>query len=314
MNNINSIQVSVIIVNYNTLKMTSECVGSVCEKTKDITFEIILIDNASKDGSKEFFEKDSRVRYVYSAENMGFGRANNVGMMLAKGEYIFLLNSDTVLVNNAIKEFYDCAKKHDINENTNFYGGWLLNVNGGQSKSYGNNETFSSMIKNLVNGYLYHFRKDNNSNDDISKQLEVDYVIGADLFFSRKIYDLYAGFDHEFFMYGEESDWQMRMKKYDIKSFIVPGPQIIHLEGQSGKIVSVKEGDQKQFSRSVFMLLHSRFLTVRRNYNFLLYILFRIIYFIVSLPMIFAPYTLSSKIKYFGALIYDKKEDELRVN
>lgn len=69
--------------------MAAECIDSVFEKTKNLSFEIILVDNHSTDGSRAFFEKDFRVRYVYSYENMGFGRANNVGMMLAKGQYFF---------------------------------------------------------------------------------------------------------------------------------------------------------------------------------------------------------------------------------
>ena len=142
------IQVSVIIVNYNTLKQTCECIDSICEKTRDVSYEIILIDNASTDGSKDFFEKDKRVRYVYSYENMGFGRANNVGMMLAKGEYFFLLNSDTLLVNNAIKEFYDYASNHTKNT---FYGCWLQDIESNYIHSCARYPSPWSMIKNILN-------------------------------------------------------------------------------------------------------------------------------------------------------------------
>src|SRR3712207_2177399 len=103
--------VSIIIVNYNTCQLISNCIDTIFQNTDGISFEIIVIDNASCDASKSKFENDARINYVYSYENMGFGRANNVGMMLAKGEYIFLLNSDTLLINNAIKFFYDYAKK-----------------------------------------------------------------------------------------------------------------------------------------------------------------------------------------------------------
>ena len=84
--------VSIIIVTYNTLKMTNNCLESIIEYTQGINYEIILVDNASKDGSKDFFEKDLRIHYIYSESNLGFGRANNLGAKVAKGKYLFLLN------------------------------------------------------------------------------------------------------------------------------------------------------------------------------------------------------------------------------
>lgn len=83
------LDVSIIIVNYNTLQITQNCIDSVVEKTKGIQYEIILVDNASTDGSKEFFEKDNRVKYIYSEKNGGFGYGNNLGMKIAKGNISF---------------------------------------------------------------------------------------------------------------------------------------------------------------------------------------------------------------------------------
>ena len=105
--------VSVIIVNYNTKNLTSDCIQSVIDKTSGVDYEIILVDNASTDGSKEFFENDVRLKYIYSDKNGGFGYGNNQGMEIARGKYLFLLNSDTVLLNNAIREFFDYAESHD---------------------------------------------------------------------------------------------------------------------------------------------------------------------------------------------------------
>ena len=97
--------VSVIIVTYNTLALTRDCIDSIFRHTANVQFEVIVVDNASEDGSYDYFSKDRRIIYVYSQENMGFGRANNLGLEYASGEYIFLLNSDTYLKNNAIKIF-----------------------------------------------------------------------------------------------------------------------------------------------------------------------------------------------------------------
>ena len=115
--------VSVIIVTYNTLQMTDECITSIVEKTKRVSYEIILVDNASTDGSKEFFEKDDRVTYIYNEENYGFGKANNVGASVAKGKYLFFLNSDTYLINDAIDKLFET--RLSMSKNVGFIGGVL---------------------------------------------------------------------------------------------------------------------------------------------------------------------------------------------
>ena len=107
-----NMDVSIIIVNYNTCRMTAECIDSVFEKTHGIDFEIILVDNASTDGSREHFAGDSRITYIYNDENLGFGRANNAGIERARGRYVFLLNSDTLLIGNAIKTLCDHLDAH----------------------------------------------------------------------------------------------------------------------------------------------------------------------------------------------------------
>ena len=100
--------VSIIIVNYNTKDLLVNCLNSIYEKTKDVLFEIIIVDNASIDGSEEMIKNDFKeVVFIQSGDNIGFGRANNLGIKEAKGDCIFLLNSDTILLNNAIKELTD---------------------------------------------------------------------------------------------------------------------------------------------------------------------------------------------------------------
>ena len=87
------VDVSVIIINYNTLQLTDNCIRSIIEKTTEVTYEIILVDNASTDGSIGFFQKDKRVKFIQSPVNLGFGKANNLGYEYSQGKYIFLLNS-----------------------------------------------------------------------------------------------------------------------------------------------------------------------------------------------------------------------------
>ena len=96
--------VSIIIVNYNTQELTLQCLRSVYEKTAGISFEVIVVDNASSDDSvKQVRIEFPQVILIESPENLGFGRANNLGFENSTGDYIFLLNSDTLLINNAIE-------------------------------------------------------------------------------------------------------------------------------------------------------------------------------------------------------------------
>lgn len=218
--------VSVIIVNYNTCQITRNCIDSVVEKTKGIDYEIILVDNASTDGSKEFFEQDSRITYIYSERNGGFGYGNNLGMKVAKGKYFFLLNSDTLLVNNAIKEFYDYAETHDEKR---VYGCYLQHEDGSYCTSFFYFPAFT--IKDFFKR-IFHLKKELPID---FQEKEVEAITGADMFFHHEIYDKTGGFDDNIFMYGEEGEWQYRMKQKGYASMIITSPKIIHLEGVSSK-------------------------------------------------------------------------------
>ena len=100
--------VSVIIINYKTKKLTVDCIDSVYKNTDQVDFEIILVDNNSKDGTIEYISHQyPSVIIKEMEENVGFGRANNAGAELASGKYLFLLNSDTILLENTIKYFYE---------------------------------------------------------------------------------------------------------------------------------------------------------------------------------------------------------------
>ena len=285
--------VSIIIVNYNTCKITQDCIDSIFDKTSDVNFEIIIVDNASTDGSKEHFEKqdeEGKIRYIYSYENMGFGRANNVGMMLAKGEFFFLLNSDTYLLNNAILEFLIVAKK---NSPRTFWGSYLLNEGGAIIHSAGENITIKSILNGVFDSYLHFFRnvKKTTYYGEFS---EVGYITGADMFFHRSLYEISGGFDHNYFMYYEESDWQIRMKKLKSKSILISSPRIVHLDG--GSQIDTKshfnEGRTKRF-------INSQRYFVKKHYNYSTYIVYRILNGLLYFPIIlFSPkYTLKDRLK-----------------
>ena len=235
-------QVSIIIVNYNTKELTKQAIQSVVDKTEGVEYEIIVVDNDSKDGSVEELKKifQNKITIIESKENLGFGRANNLGIKQSKGKYVFLLNSDTELINNAIKIFYDYMEQ---NMQVGVCGGNLYNINNEPATSY-------CMYKKNINSYIYwrivqiisklfaiFNRKKFYCNFNYSNKVkEVGYISGADMFIRRKALDKSGLFDENIFMYGEDIDLNFRIKEcgYLIKS--IPQAKIFHLENASFKI------------------------------------------------------------------------------
>jgi GT2 family glycosyltransferase len=230
--------VSVIIVNYNTVKYLTDAIDSVFEKTKDIEFEIIVVDNNSSDNS-EFILKEKyggRIVYLRLAENVGFGRANNIAATAARGRNLFLLNPDTILLNNAIKILSDFLDK---NMHVAVCGGNLFDEARRPACSFCRlfpsiadelNRLFLNLPARVLYGRNVIFNYTN-------KPIEVAFVIGADMMVRKNIFDELAGFDRDFFMFFEEIDLEYRMHKSGYKVISVPDAHIVHLEGKSVSII-----------------------------------------------------------------------------
>ena len=230
--------VSVIIVNYNTRLLTHNCIDSIFKYTKDVDFEVIVVDNASTDGSLEYFKEDNRIKYIYSNENLGFGRANNLGYQYAQGKYLFLLNSDTVLLNNAIGLFYDNAEK-ETNLSVGCWGTMMYDSNRKITISYGG---FLSLWKDIYFMLFYPIAIKLSLIAFLPKIYNyptydgiVDFISGADLFMKKEVADKYGLFDPFYFLYCEETDMQRRFNHFNVYSKIIHSPKIIHFNGGSQK-------------------------------------------------------------------------------
>lgn len=265
--------VSIIIVNYNTKELLKNCINSIYTHTKDIEFEIIVSDNGSIDGSIEMIKKEfPDVILIENNANLGFGTANNKGLKIAKGKYIFYLNSDTVLLNNAVKIFFEYWENSPERDNIGALGANLLNSKKLITHSYGNflninNEIISSikvlfnitkftLLKVLFNKKIPTCLPLSEENKHIG---EVDYITGADLFVKNTT-DAY--FDENFFMYCEETDLQYKMSEKDLKRLLIDVPQIIHLCGASSS-------SNKELNR----------ITYFKTFSSIQYYISRVIYF-----------------------------------
>lgn len=235
--------VSIIIVNYNTKQLLADCIASIYKYTTNIKYEIIVSDNGSEDGSKDYvLNLFPNVIYIENNENLGFGRANNVGVKKASGKYIFLLNSDTVLLNNAIYLFFEYAEK---NENL-LLGSYLLDRDMNIGASYGKFEKYFTYIKRFQYDFLPKYcrtiLKNRAEKNRICKKEEkiVDFLSGADLFIKKEIFSELGGFDENIFMYSEDSDLCRRAALKGYYSKVITSPEIMHLEGQSSTSSSRK--------------------------------------------------------------------------
>lgn len=276
--------VSIIIVTYNTKKLTLDCIQSIIDHTSNLEYEIIVVDNASTDGSKDTFESDNRIRYIYSETNGGFGYGNNLGMKIAKGKYVFLLNSDTLLQNNAIKEFFDYAEKQ---QHPTCYGCYLVDKSGELNSPafYFPRFTIKEFLKDKFSHVDYCY--------NIEKVMEVQCVCGAAMFFAKAIIDVIGEFDEHIFMYGEEGELQYRMKEHGIGRMLIPGPQIVHFGGGSQEDSS--DSIHKLFKKNLF---RSHFIILKKHMNLPTYYIARA-YYSINVSLRYLPKAIFCDRRYF---------------
>ena len=244
--------VSIIIVNYNTCNLIHNCLESVFLQTKDIDFEVIVSDNGSKDGSVEMIKQEfPQVILIENNANLGFGAANNRGLKIAKGKYIFYLNSDTILLNNAVKLFFDYWENSTEKDKIGALGSNLLNEKGDVIHSYGKfprvwkemlmflRKYYITRIKLLLNILKINYKRNSKRNGKVVKNSkyigDVEYITGADLFLKNKESSF---FDERYFLYYEETNLEWHLKKKGLRRIIIDGPRIIHLAGKSDSTVS----------------------------------------------------------------------------
>jgi GT2 family glycosyltransferase len=234
--------VSIVLVSYNTEELTKNCIKSIYEKTEGLHFDVWVVDNASKDNSIQTIKEEfPQVKLIESKENLGFGRANNLAIRQSNAKYILLLNTDTILINNAIKILFDYMELPE-NQNVGGCGGQLYNSDmtlqgsTGQfddlqflfKKCFGLNWT--SRFNRFKNIYKKNILKENHS-QKINIAHETDFIIGADLMLRKSVLDKIDLFDERFFMFAEEAEICFRVKKYGHKIMFVPDAKIIHFGG-----------------------------------------------------------------------------------
>jgi GT2 family glycosyltransferase len=276
--------VSIIVVNWNTKALLRDCLNSVYEQISD-DYEIIVVDNASTDGSKEMIRNDfPKVILIENNKNRGFAAANNQGIAVAKGKYVLLLNSDTIVLDNCIANIVSFA---DTSPHAGVIGCRVLNSDRTLQRTC---FMFPSILNLLLSSsYLYKifpksrfFGRELMTWWDASDVREVDIVKGCFMLVRQEAIEKVGGLDENFFMYAEETDWCYRFKKCGWKVLFAPVGEIIHYGGQSTTQIPVAMIVQLRLSILKF---------IKKHYGRPSYLIARFLvalFFAVRLPIWFA--------------------------
>ena len=221
-------KLSVVILNYNLYHFLHLCVDSVTRATAQMDAEIIVIDNASTDGSREGITSSfPEVIWIQNDMNLGFAKANNKAVALAQGEYLCILNPDTVVAEDTFETLLAFVKDKD---NLGAVGCRLIDGRGlFLPESKRNAITFKIALNKLI-GISTKYYKTKVSEFDID---EIDVLVGAFMFLRRSSYESIGGFDEDFFMYGEDIDFSMRLQNSGLKNYYFGNAPIIHFKGES---------------------------------------------------------------------------------
>ena len=237
----NSVELSIIVISYNTREMTLACLRSVFNETRETSFELIVFDNASLDGSADAIRAEfgNRIRFIASQANLGFAVANNRAAEEARGKYFLLLNPDTVVLDRAIDRLIAFARTYS---GAGIWGGRTLFSDGrlNPASCWSRQSVWSLFCQ--AAGLSSLFRRSSVFNPeaiggwDRSGLREVDIVAGCFLLLRRELWQTLQGFREIFFMYGEEADLCLRAREIGARPIVTSAATIIHYGGASERV------------------------------------------------------------------------------
>lgn len=220
------IKLSTIIVTYNSEKTIEECLQSVGSQ-----IETIVVDNNSTDSTSDIVKKFTSVKLIQNKENLGFGKANNIGVKNSTGDYLFFLNPDCIVEKNTIEKLCDYLDK---NLEAAVVGPKLLNQKGDIQRELSPFPTVLSQALILLRLHRLPFFQDIvYPNYNFERTQEAEHLMGAALMVRKEIFEKVGGFDPGFFLWFEETDLLKRIKETGSKIIYYPEASVTHLVGQS---------------------------------------------------------------------------------
>jgi GT2 family glycosyltransferase len=269
------IDVSIIIVSYNTKEYLKKCIDSMIESIGErLTYEIIVVDNKSNDGTAEELSKQKErfknLTTIENSKNVGFSKANNIGVKKAKGRYILFLNPDTVVYKETI---YHMVKFMDENKKAGAATCFVKLPNGeldeaahrGFPTPWNAFSYFSGLGRifpnsRLFSGYTLGWMS-------LTRVHEIDSCAGVFMIVRREIGEEVDWWDEDYFWYGEDLDFCFRLKKKGWKIYFVPEVSILHYKGVSGGIKKISSKITTADNKTKNLATKARFEAMRIFYN-----------------------------------------------
>jgi GT2 family glycosyltransferase len=283
---------SIIIVNWNSREYLQKCIESVFLETKEIQFEIVVVDNASYDGSEEMIQKKfSHVNYIQSVKNIGFAGANNNGVNKSSGKYLLFLNPDTIILDNALCKLYKAL----VDKNGGAAGCRLLNTDLSlQTSCIMPYPTICNTVldieplrlktwKSNFWGIAPMFRRD-------AFPISVQAVSGACLLVQRKAFEKINGFCEDYFMYAEDIDLCYRLNRIGSQVYYLDSAAVIHHGGGStnnGKPGKFSTVQMKQSRFLFFQKYRSKYYAKKFKLTMAILAFVRMLISIMLLPLYF---------------------------
>ena len=291
---------SIIIVSWNVRWDLTDCLKSINKYLPNTSFEVIVVDNASTDRTLEAIKTDfPEVITIANSENRGFAAANNQGIEISRGEYILLLNPDTILHMDSLKTLIEFMDK---NKDVGICGPKLLNEDGSTQQSAREFPSYRGALYRFT--FLKYFKIFKNSyrswlmrDFDHKSQRDVDQLMGAALLVRKSIMNKIGGFDEDFFMYYEEVDLCYRIKQCGWRIVFLPQACVTHLGGRSSQQISTAKR---------IMMLRSLLKYFRKNHGIRITFFFNCVFKPGIILREVVDLTINISTYFFSLLLLDK--------
>jgi GT2 family glycosyltransferase len=252
--NKDTIDLSIIIVNWNTKQLLLDCIASIYRTVHQASFEVFVVDNGSTDGSVEAVAQAyPGVHVIANGRNLGFAKANNIALGRMSGRYAVLLNSDTILKDSALERMFQFMEEHP---RAGICGPQFLSEDGTRQRSTG---VFPTLLTEFMSKVLIRVlfperfkRAFPSGNPPFPGPAEVDFIVGACMMARKTAMDAVGSLDDDYFFLYEEVDWCFRMKQGGWLVYHLPDIEVYHLGGQSMKEINLQAQVETWRSRYVF--------------------------------------------------------------
>jgi len=291
------LDISIIIVNYNSLNFIRKCIRSIRENAEENTdkkskpsYDILVVDNGSSDGSVKFLkgqsEKGTNFYLISNKNNLGFSRASNIGALKARGKYLLFLNPDTKFIRGKLEDLVEFYNEKDRTGRAGVVGVKILNSDGSVQFSC---RSFPTLARQFYESYFLHriFKSSRVFGSyflswwDHNGQREVDWLTGSFMFIKKDYFKKAGMFDEDYFMYSEDSDLCLKLFRKGIKNYYFPYFIIEHTDsGIASRNMAVREAEiwksRRLYFKKNYSIAHAEILSLL----YLIGVLNRILLFI----------------------------------